>query len=382
MSELKHAKLSASGSHRWLNCTASVKAEEPFPNSTSEYAEEGTLAHELADICLSNNKKASDYINTTIEAYSNDKLIDIVVDEDMARFVDVYIDYVKSFENEETKLYSETKVDFSNFVEDGFGTVDSAIVDFETGICHIFDLKYGQGIEVSAVENTQAMLYALGFFSELECLEVIKSFKLHIVQPRKFNISEWDINVVDLLNFGKYARKQSKIALSDQATFNAGEKQCKFCKAKHSCPALKEKTEATIKEDFKDLTKINYLTEDDLNYIMNNKKLIEDFLNAVEDRVKNLIIEEGKDIKDWKIVAGRSTTKWTDEAEEYLSKKYGDNVYEKKLIGITKAKKVVDKEDLEKLTFKSTGNETLAPKSDKRPALIKLKAEDYFEVIE
>jgi len=335
----KHAKLSASGSSKWLNCAGSVEAESKIPNKQSVYAEEGTLAHELADICLKNYinscalnndyKSPLDRIGETIKCESDKKVISTVVTEEMAKFVQEYIDYVLAHETKNSQLYTEDRVDFSNIVPDGFGTMDAAILDYDTGICHIFDLKYGQGVPVDAVENTQAQLYALGFYNELKCLDVIKSFKIHIVQPRIFNYSSWEITLDDLFKFGEYASKKANEALSPNAPRIPGEKQCKWCNAKATCPALKKHTEDTILSSFEDLNKdimFNELNDEQLKLILDNKKLIEDFLKSVEQHIYDRVLN-GEKFEGYKLVEGRSNRKWIDDAEEVLKNKLGENAY-------------------------------------------------------
>ena len=387
----KHAKLSASGSSKWLNCAGSVEAESKIPNKQSVYAEEGTLAHELADICLKNYinscalnndyKSPLDRIGETIKCESDKKVISTVVTDEMAKFVQEYIDYVLAHETKNSQLYTEDRVDFSNIVPDGFGTMDAAILDYDTGICHIFDLKYGQGVPVDAVENTQAQLYALGFYNELKCLDVIKSFKIHIVQPRIFNYSSWEITLDDLVKFGEYASKKANEALSPNAPRIPGEKQCKWCNAKATCPALKKHTEDTILSSFEDLNKdimFNELNDEQLKLILDNKKLIEDFLKSVEQHIYDRVLN-GEKFEGYKLVEGRSNRKWIDDAEEVLKNKLGENAYEKKLIGITAAGKKLKKDEVEKLTYKPEGKLQLVPASDKRKEVT--KTIDHFDKI-
>jgi len=380
----KHAKLSASGSSKWLNCPGSVEAESKIPNKQSVYAEEGTLAHELADICLKKGLEAKKYIGYDI-LYAPEK--SGIITEEMAKFVQEYIDYVLAHETKNSQLYTEDRVDFSNIVPDGFGTMDAAILDYDTGICHIFDLKYGKGVPVDAVENTQAQLYALGFYNELKCLDVIKSFKIHIVQPRIFNYSSWEITLDDLVKFGEYASKKANEALAPNAPRTPGEKQCKWCNAKATCPALKEYTEDIISSSFEDLNEdkakelgysIDVTADNDLKLILDNKKLIEDYLKSVEEYVYDRVLI-GEKFKGYKLVEGRSNRKWIDEAEEILKNKLGDDAYEKKLIGITAAGKKLKKDEVEKLTYKPEGKLQLVPVSDKRKEVTKTM--DHFDKI-
>lgn len=374
----KHAKLSASGSSKWLNCPGSVEAESKLPDKSSIYAEEGTLAHELADICLKKGIEAKKYIGYDV-LYAPEK--SGIITEEMAKFVQEYIDYVLAHETKNSQLYTEDRVDFSNVVPDGFGTMDAAILDYDTEICHIFDLKYGQGVSVDAVENTQAQLYALGFYNELKCLDVIKSFKIHIVQPRIFNYSSWEITLDDLVKFGEYASKKANEALTPNAPRTPGEKQCKWCKAKDGngalgippCAALKKHTEDTILSTFEDLNKdimTNKLNDEQLKLILDNKKLIEDFLKSVEQHIYDRLLD-GEKFEGYKLVEGRSNRKWADDAEEVLKNKLGEDAYEKKLIGITAAGKKLKKDEVEELTYKPEGKLQLAPASDKRKEVTK-----------
>ena len=372
----KHAKLSASGSSKWLNCAGSVEAESKIPNKQSVYAEEGTLAHELADICLKKQLEAKKYIGYDV-LYAPEK--SGIITEEMAKFVQEYIDYVLAHETKNSQLYTEDRVDFSNIVPDGFGTMDAAILDYDTGICHIFDLKYGKGVQVDAVENTQAQLYALGFYNELKCLDVIKSFKIHIVQPRIFNYSSWEITLDDLVKFGQYASKKANEALAPNAPRTPGEKQCQWCNAKATCPALKKHTEDIILSSFENLNEskltelkhdINILADNDLKLILDNKNLIEDFLKSVEQHIYDRVLN-GEKFEGYKLVEGRSNRKWVDNAEEILKNKLGEDAYEKKLIGITAAGKKLKKDEIEELTYKPEGKPQLVLDSDKRKEIIK-----------
>ena len=371
MSEIKkHAKLSASGSSKWINCPGSIEAESKIVKKQSVYAEEGTLAHELADTCLKKRVDASTFIGKIISCESDGKVLSTVVDKEMAKFVQEYLDYVLSFETKNSQLYTEDKVDFSNIAPDGFGTMDSAILDYDTGVCHIFDLKYGQGVEVSAIENTQGQLYALGFYNELKCLDVIKSFVIHIVQPRKWNFSEWEISLKDLVAFGEFAKKKAQEALKPGAKRVPGYKQCEFCNAKASCTALDKFTQDIISADFDNLDEVDSesVTDERVKLILDNKKLIESFLSAVETRAFERLVA-GEKIPGYKIVEGKSNRKWIDDAEAKLIEKLGDEAFEKSLIGITAAEKKLNKKEVNDLTYKPPGKLTLAPESDKRPAV-------------
>lgn len=376
----KHAKLSASGSSKWINCPGSVEAESkiPYNNKQSIYAEEGTIAHELADRCLKANVDTSTFIGKAISVESYGKVLSKVIDKEMGKFVQEYLDYVRSYKTCNSRVYTEDKVDFSNIVRDGFGTLDCAILDYDTGICHIFDLKYGQGVEVSAIENTQGQLYALGLYNELGYLDIIKNFVIHIVQPRKYNFSSWEISIDNLNKFGEFVKEKAEEALAPGAKRIAGYKQCEFCAAKASCSALDKFTQEIISLDFDNLDKANSesITDERVKLILDNKKLIELFLSAVENKTFERLVA-GEKIIGYKIVEGKSNRKWTDDAEAKLIEKLGDEAFEKSLIGITAAEKKLNRKEVNDLTYKPAGKLTLASESDKRPAVT--SATDDFE---
>ena len=375
----KHAKLSASGSSKWINCPGSVEAEKGLERKGSNiYADEGTLAHELADICLKTHADTNTFIDKEIKVESDGRTLSCVVDKEMAIYVQEYIDYVKAHETPNCQRYTESKVDFSNVVPGGFGTMDASILDYDTGTCHIFDLKYGRGHEVSAIENTQGQMYALGLYNELSCLNVIKKFVIHIVQPRKYNFSSWEISIEDLIVFGKMVNEKAKLALSKNAPRIPGEKQCEWCNAKANCPALNKLVEDSISVQFEDLTKesAQELTLEQKKRIIDNSKLIDSFVKAVEADVYNLMIN-GNEFPGYKLVEGRSNRKWIDEAEKVLVEKLGDEAYKKSLIGIGDAEIKLNKKEVELLTVKPIGNPTMAKDTDKRPKMS--NTNDCFE---
>ena len=371
---LAHAKLSASGSHRWLACPGSVKAEDGIADSGSHFAAEGTAAHALAEHCLNNNLSADTQIGETFEGFE--------VDNYMAEYVQQYISYVKSFSG--LHLY-EKRVDFSPWVSGGFGTCDALIIQ-DDGVLRVIDLKYGKGLRVDAENNTQAMLYALGALEDYGFVYDIQTIEIAIVQPRLDHIDEWVISVDDLLAFGEDVKRKAELCLTDDAPRNPGEKQCQWCKAKAKCPALKAYTEQTIMVMFEDVTPASTanpetLTDEQLTEILNAKKLIEGWLSAVEQHVIGKL-ETGEPFKGYKLVEGRSVRQWVNEseAEKVLSAEYAeDKLYSRKFISVAQAEKLLGKRNLSKLeglTVKPQGKPTLAPEDDKRSA-INLTSDDF-----
>ena len=377
-----HAKnFSASASERWLNCTASVKlyADAPKKEDTgSEFAREGSCAHEVADLCLQNNHLPTRYIDKTY--------FDTVVTVEMAAYVQEYLDYIHSFEERDSVLMPEQRVDYSNYVEEGFGTADAIIIQPNTKHVDIFDLKYGRGVKVDAVNNPQARLYALGILNEYSYIYDIETVTVHIVQPRLYHFSSWDRTVEQLKTFGEFAKLKSEEAWTDDRRFRPTEKGCMWCDFKPVCKALAEHTFRLISDDFTNLDTMKELTtmtketmtEHQIKNLLDNAKLIKGFLDSIEGYVKGQL-EVGQAFPGYKLVEGRSSRKLTAEANEYF--KGCEEFWDTKLKTLTAIEKIVGKKEFAelKLTTKPEGKPTLAPESDKRDAL---DMSDGFDVIE
>ena len=373
-----HAKLSASGSARWLNCTGSVKAENAvtLAERSNPAAEYGTCAHELADIILSTGDNIENYLGEKLQDAPN-----VPVDDEMIEHVQNYVEFVQSFGGDQ---FYEVRLDYSHLVPEGFGTSDAiAVVD---NVLHVIDLKMGKGVIVDAENNSQGMLYALGAVEEYGYLYDFDKVVIHIYQPRVHNFSSWEISITDLLKFGQYVSEQASEALSDNAPRTVGNKQCQWCKAKANCPALKQHTEKVIAAEFDDLEElplVDTLDNKTLATILDNKKLIESWLKAIEDHISDTL-HSGDTFDGYKLVAGRSLRKWADSdtAQSELIELLGDNAFEKKLLTVAKAEKALGakrKKEMDHLIIKPQGKPTLAPESDKRPAID--NCSNDFEII-
>lgn len=342
-----HARLSPSGSERWLNCPGSVHKEVNYENTSSKYAIEGTCAHELAEICLTDRDLDIDsFVGKTIDGY--------IVDDEMVKYVGDFINYVKSIENENTETLLETRVDFSKWVVDGFGTTDVTIIDNKTKAVHIIDLKYGKGISVDAFDNTQLQMYALGVYDSLNNKEEFKNAILHVGQPRTNNYSIFEMTIDELLKRGGYFKDQSKFALSNIGTdiFQPTDKGCRWCKHFINCGAVAGLILNTLfKGDFMNIRDYEDLNFEQKYILMKNKSIVEKMLKAIYNEFENTLLN-GEKVEGFKLVEGTKRTTWKEDAEEQLQMLYGNDVIKQSLISVTDAKKVLTADELAEFTYK------------------------------
>ena len=359
-----HALLSASSSHRWLNCPPSARLCEDYEDKGSEYAQEGTDAHSLCEHKL----KAAlgmDSANPTetLSFYS----------EEMEQCACDYAAYVMELvaEAKETckdpVVLVEQRLDFSRFVQEGFGTGDCVII--ADGTLYIVDYKHGKGVEVSAVDNPQMMLYALGALELFDGIYDIDTVQMAIFQPRRDNVSVCVMAKDDLLAWaeGELAEK-AKLAYDGEGGFACGD-WCRFCKAKAACRKRAEYNLEMAKYDF---AMPATLEDAEIAAILARA----DELSSWAEDVQEFALQQalgGVRYEGWKLVRGRSNRKYTDEAAVAEAvKKAGFNPYEEKLLGITAMtaalgkKKFADIIEKAGLTEKPPGKPALVPASDKR----------------
>lgn len=370
-----HSRLGASSSHRWMNCPGSVKLCEAVPDRSSSYAEEGTLAHSLAELIINYNlsriKKAE--FNKGMKKIQGSQYYS----QEMQDYIKDYTEKVWELMNaaksisKDAVLLTEQRLDFSDWVPDGFGTGDVVIV--YDRVIHIIDLKYGKGVGVSAEENPQLMLYGLGALSSYDMLYDIEKVILTIIQPRRDSISTYETTAAELLEWGeKKVRPAAEETLKDDAKCVAGE-WCQFCKVRTVCRARKDAMTELAKMEFSDPR----LLED---YEIGEVLRLADQLTAWAGDVKEYAQEEaekGKKWDGWKLVEGRSNRKYSNEAKvaETLKEAGYDEalLYERKLYGITAMEKIVGKKPLAELCgsliIKPPGKPVLVPESDKRPEI-------------
>lgn len=347
-----HAKLSASGCYRWSVCTKAPSLEAEFPEETSSYAEEGTLAHALGEHCLINEIATADAEG----AYP----------QEMRDYIQGYVDYVQSLG---ALRYIEQRVDFSPWVPEGFGTADAIVIVGDT--LKICDLKYGAGKKVDA-DNVQGRLYALGTINDYSFLcEDIKTVELHIYQPRLDNISMHSISMEELRAWGEYIKPIAQTAWDGSGEFKPGA-HCDFCKARHSCRARKDLNLSVAKLEFGEpLIPPSYLTSDEITQLLPMLDELKTWASDVQAYALATAMK-GKPPRGYKVVAGKSNRKWGDEAAVVeLLRSDGieeDELYTKKLLGITGVEKLVGKKHpVFQLAIKPQGAPTLVPVVDERP---------------
>lgn len=353
---MSHAKLSASGSARWLACAGSVRLAEVlglvYVDTPSCAAQEGTTAHGVAERMLRNKEvTASKYVGEIVDGG--------LVVEEMVEHVESYVAYCRSLMHEDSIVLIEERLDYSKWADGGFGTTDCLI--YTPSLKHIdnIDFKYGAGVRVDAFENTQGQLYALGAINEMEFLGDIETVTVHIHQPRKDNISSWKLTYNELMQFGRFVKRQSDIAINGDPlrNLNPTEKGCLWCKVKAHCPALQKYTEDTICADFDSIQDIPKPVN--LGKVVASAPLIRKWLDAVEEEAL-IRAQAGETFKEIKLVHGRSSTVIP---EDKLIEALGDKAYTQKLVGVTAAKKLLGakgyKEKLEPFAEKITGKPKL-----------------------
>lgn len=425
MTEKQHALFSPSGSHKWLNCLGSVAMEQDFPNDSSEYADEGTAAHDLASWCLADGKDAAAFKGRRIAVGHRT----FEVDDEMVEAVQVYVDNVRA----QLEVYSlsgainvelhvEQAVPLTHITgeRDAEGTADAVIIaewpDHSASI-YVGDLKYGRGIEVECEGDSQLQMYALGAVEKFGLLYEFKDVRMAIHQPRlRREPSEWEIPIAELEAFHTYAKERAAdatIALEFAANWKGtpGNEQylspgehCRksFCRARSTCPALAKEVAQTvsaapggaISDDFDTITEDTPVNEPDaqtadlwLSICMGKVSMIEDWCKAVRAEVERRLLA-GDEVPGYKLVEGRAGPRaWSDaeDAEKAMKsmRLKKDEMYDLKLISPTSAEKLLKDQPkrwdrLKSLITRTDGKPSVAPLSDKRQAyVVKPVADDF-----
>ena len=430
----QHATLSASGAAGWMNCYGKPFMEKGLPESSSKFADEGTAAHDVAAMCLEQGQDASAFAGRMIEvkrgegAQATSRSFE--VNEEMVEAVQRYVDIVRGLGG---YLLVEQKVDFTRWLFPNgckiktvdertgeeiegelvlFGTSDAIIILADKKTIIIVDLKYGKGVRVEAEENEQEQLYACGTVDIVNMIEDVTDDwieELMIVQPRLPSVSKWSTTVGGLKEFATKASVAARHAIHQwqglaEPKLTPGEKQCCWCKAKGSCPAAATLVHDTVRgpasaDDFENLDVADKedladLSEDNLGAKMELVDFIEKWCSAVRAEVERRLVE-GKPVEGFKLVAGKKGARaWVDaaEAEKVLKsmRVKQEDMYSFSLISPTSANKLATAGKIgarqwaklqADLITQSEGKPSVAPVSDKRPAItVAVTADDFADV--
>lgn len=371
---IKHAVLSASSSERWLNCPPSARLCEAYEDKGSDYAAEGTDAHALAESRLKQALGIPTEDPVESLTWYNAEMEDCA--QGYAAYVVELLETAKQTCSDPVVMI-EQRVDFSRWVPGGFGTGDCICI--AEGLLNIVDLKYGAGIEVSADHNPQMMLYALGALEIFDDIYDIDTVRMTIYQPRKSNISIFEMSKDALLTWADTElTEKARLAYEGQGNFSCGE-WCRFCKAKAEC---RERAIYNLRLAQYDFLNPALLQDEEIADILGRIDALTSWASDVKEYALQQAIS-GKEWTGWKLVEGRSNRKYTSEADVAAAvESVGLDPYERKVLGVTAMQKLLGKTRFEELLSpyieKPQGKPTLVPDSDKRPAINTAKT-DFME---
>lgn len=381
----KHALLSASGAQRWLSCPPSARLEEAVEEQSSEYAREGSFAHELAELYLAQELgliKKSEFNKRLKELRQNP-----FYSEELDAYVKIYLDFAIEKINEarartrDAVVLLEMKLDYSTWVPEGFGTGDLVLVTDD--VLEVIDFKFGRGIQIGAEDNPQMRLYALGALSQFGCLYEVDTVRMTIVQPRLDSISTDEMAVKELVDWGeKMVKPIADLAFKGEGEFKAGG-HCRFCRVRATCRARAEMNMKLACYDFKEPP---LLTDEEIVEVLDAADEYMKWISDLQGYALDQAVNNGKKWPGYKLVEGRSYRRYKDQgkvAEALIAAGYKeDEIYEKVLLGITKMERAVGRKEFNELLAglieKPPGKAKLAPESDKRPA-VKSAAEIDFK---
>ena len=358
-----HALLSPSSSERWISCPPSVRMSEGIEEKPSEYAAEGTAAHSLCEYKLHELLGYEQLdIRENLDYYN----------KEMEDCTEEYRNYINELLAEhggrKPLMFVEQRVDFSRFVKEGFGTSDCIIIDNDT--IYVIDFKYGTGVKVDALNNTQMMIYAIGALEMFDGIFDINHVVMTIFQPRLNNISTFEMTKDELYNWAfDILKPAADMAYQGAGDFKCGE-HCRFCKAKSNCRARAEYNLKLAQYDFKMPATLEDI---EIESLLGKLDMLIDWAEDIKTYALDQAVQ-GKKWRGYKIVEGRSNRKYTDEkAVADMVTKAGYDPYEKKVLGITAMSKLLGKkkfgELLSGLVEKPQGKPTLVSESDARPEM-------------
>lgn len=361
----KHATLSASSSDRWLHCPPSARLNEKAADFASEYAKEGSEAHELCEyrLKLALGMEVEDPI-PELSLYSQEM-------EDAAeQYVDHILECLEGVKQTtaDPVVLIEQRLDFSDYVPGGFGTADCVILADKT--LHLFDMKFGTGVLVDANENPQLMLYALGCLQLFDGIYDFDEVTMTIIQPRRDNFSTFTMSKNDLYKWANETVKPiAALAFEGKGDFSSGE-WCRCCKVKAACA---ERAKANMELAKLDFARPPLLSDKEIEEILGQLNELTSWANDIKDYALTAA-KSGKKWYGFKLVEGRSNRKYLDDMKVAQAVgQAGFDPYEKKLLGITAMTSLLGRkqfsEILRDLVIKPQGKPTLVPDSDKRPKM-------------
>lgn len=373
MPSKKHAELPPSSAERWKNCPGSVTLSKQFPqDTTSTYAEEGTHAHSVAELKLR-------YVNEEISKsnfyreFSKLKKSEYwcgEMDEATNYYRDAVLE-IKSGAGKHAELLIEQHFILDEYVPESFGTSDAVVIG--DGVINVIDLKYGKGVKVDAVNNSQLRLYGLGAAGLFEGIYDFDRVRMTIIQPRLDHISSEEISLEELRRWAaEEIRPAAEEALAGSERTACGD-WCQFCPAKAVCRARAEYCLELARDEFKAPA---LLTTEEIGEVLRRAEAIKKWAADIADYALQQALA-GEHYDGWKVVEGRSNRKYADEVKvaDRLKQEGFDEamLYERKLLGLTAMEKLVGKkkltETLGELIIKPAGKPVLVPESDKRDAI-------------
>ena len=371
----EHARLSPSGSKRWLACPGSITLEAPFPNLPNTYSDDGTACHTVASDCLTFGGNPRDSIDDLIVVSDpGEPERRVPFTEEMAEITQGYVDTIRE-RAKGHELHVEQRVEFSYYVDvsDQFGTADAIILKTDEREIEVCDLKTGY-VFVEVEDNSQLLIYALAALRKFDPEHALfDNVRLAIYQPTRDDrspIREWVIPVEELLAFAATLRTAAQrvegaaqtypvaVATNDLDDWNKAflhpnpnDTDCQFCRAMPTCPAYRNRLEAGIGANFEvveaaaGIPAPTTLADDKLALAMRVAPMLEDFAKAVRAEVERRLLL-GQEIDGFGLELGREgPRKWKDPAaaEAYLRKTARikiEQAYDLKLISPTTAEKL------------------------------------------
>ncbi|AHM57276.1 putative protein p51 [Peptoclostridium acidaminophilum DSM 3953] len=369
-----HALLSASGAHRWLSCSPSVRLEEEMEDVTTTYALEGTFMHELSELHLSfflGSIKEPEF-DERLEKMKRSEFFTDEIEKAVETYVDLVIEKINEARatSKDPLVLVEERLDYSPWVKEGFGTGDALIV--ADGMIEVIDLKGGKGVAVSAAANPQMRLYALGAINGFGMLYDTERVRMSIIQPRLDNISTDEMEASELLSWAEeVVRPRAEKAWAGEGEFKPGE-HCRFCKVKATCRARCIENMRLSGMDFKEPP---LLSDEEVAAVLRQVGELQKWASDVESYALDAAVNAGKQWPGMKLVEGRSTRRFTCEtqvAEKLLHAGYPEDfIYSRSLLSLTKLEKEIGKEDFQRvigdLIERPPGRLKLVFKDDKRP---------------